>query len=150
MCYISINILISIKFETICSKKENNNSFSLNSLRFFVDDIPIRVFKNNTNHGVNYPTNKMHIEATIWNATAWVGEVDWSQGPFTAYFREFSINGCQYQQSNPQYCYRNSYYWNRINYWKLSPKQQQLYEVVREKQMTYDYCLRNAKDFPEC
>ncbi|XP_009802555.1 putative xyloglucan endotransglucosylase/hydrolase protein 1 [Nicotiana sylvestris] len=117
---------------------------------FFVDDIPIRVFKNNTNHGVNYPSNKMHIEATIWNATAWVGEVDWSQGPFTAYFREFSINGCQYQQSNPQYCYRNSYYWNRINYWKLSPKQQQLYEVVREKQMTYDYCLRNAKDFPEC
>ncbi|CAN4081332.1 unnamed protein product [Withania somnifera] len=113
----------------------------------FVDDVPIRVFKNNTNSGVNYPSNIMHIEATIWNDTTWVGEVDWSQGPFTAYYRNFSINACQYQESNLQDCYNISYYWNTIM--TLSPKQHQRYEYLRGN-MTFDYCQHNATDFPEC
>ncbi|MCE2055611.1 hypothetical protein HAX54_043004 [Datura stramonium] len=116
-----------------------------------VDDVPIRVFKNNTNHGVNYPSKYMHVQATMWNDTQWVGEVDWSQGPFTAHYREFSINGCQYQDlSNLQDCNNDSYYWNTVNYMKLSPEQQELYEDVRGKHMTYNYCALNNKNFPEC
>ncbi|PHT50283.1 hypothetical protein CQW23_10030 [Capsicum baccatum] len=114
---------------------------------FFVDDVPIRIFKNNTDRGVNFPSNPMHIEATIWNDTNWVGEVDWSQGSFTAYYRNFSINGCQYQESNLQDCYSNNYYWNPIT--TLSPEQYLKYEDLRGN-MTYDYCHYNATDFPEC
>lgn len=114
-----------------------------------MDDVPIRVFKNNTNNGVNYPSNKMHIEATIWNDTKWLGEVDWSQAPFRAYYREFSINGCQYQESNLQNCYSNNYYWNTIT--SLTPDQIQKYEDVKAEQMTYNYCVQNnTRDFPEC
>ncbi|KAK6775563.1 hypothetical protein RDI58_026564 [Solanum bulbocastanum] len=116
---------------------------------FYADDVPIRVFKNNTNYGVNYPTNKMRIEATIWNDTNWVGDVDWSQGPFKAYYRDFSINGCQYQESNPQECYNDNYYWNTIT--NLSPDEVQKYEDVKAEQMTFSYCMRdNSINFPEC
>lgn len=111
-----------------------------------MDDVPIRVFKNNSNNGVNYPSNKMHIEATIWNDTNWVGEVDWSQDPFKAYYRGFSINGCPYQESNVQHCYSDNYYWNSIT--SLSPQQIKEYEDVKEGQMTYNYCDTNH--FPEC
>ncbi|TMW80884.1 hypothetical protein EJD97_014043 [Solanum chilense] len=116
---------------------------------FYADNVPIRVFKNNTNYGVNFPTHKMHIEATIWNDTNWVGEVDWSQGPFKAYYRNFTINGCQYQESNPQECYNNNYYWNTIT--SLSPNEVQEFETVKAEQMIFSYCMRNnSRNFPEC
>ncbi|XVF28424.1 hypothetical protein REPUB_Repub15cG0028300 [Reevesia pubescens] len=32
----------------------------------FVDETPIRVFKNNTNFGVDYPSQPMQVQGTIW------------------------------------------------------------------------------------
>ncbi|CAI9766543.1 unnamed protein product [Fraxinus pennsylvanica] len=117
---------------------------------FFIDGIPIRVFRNNTKIGVSYPSKSMHIEASIWNSTAWQGRVDWSQGPFVAHYQGFSIDGCMYNDSDPEACYSTTYYWNAAKYWKLNPHQQRCYQDVRGKFMVYDYCSNNPKNFPEC
>ncbi|KAL2533173.1 Xyloglucan endotransglucosylase/hydrolase protein 3 [Abeliophyllum distichum] len=118
--------------------------------KFFIDGTPIRVFKNNTNIGVSYPSKSMHIEACIWNRSEWQGPVDWSQGPFVANYRGFAIDGCNYNTSNPEACYYIAYYWNAYKYWQLSPDQQTSYQHIRNKFMVYDYCSNNAKNFPEC
>ncbi|CAI9766541.1 unnamed protein product [Fraxinus pennsylvanica] len=67
--------------------------------------MPVRLFKNNTNTGVSYPSNSMHIEANVWNETEWVGLVDWSEGPFIAHYQGFLIDACNYNPSNPEACY---------------------------------------------
>lgn len=115
-----------------------------------MDDTPIRVFKNKKNIGVNYPSNYMHLEASIWNAEAWLGHVNWTQGPFTAFYKGFAIDGCPYQSSNPQKCYSSTYYWNSDQYQNLTPDQQNKLNFVRTKYMVFDYCNHGAAKFPEC
>ena len=36
-----------------------------------MDDVPIRVFKNNTELGVDYPSEAMGIEGSLWNGESW-------------------------------------------------------------------------------
>ncbi|XP_057479225.1 xyloglucan endotransglucosylase/hydrolase protein 15-like [Actinidia eriantha] len=57
-------------------------------LRFNVDDRPVRVFNNGP--GINFASRARHVEASIWNVS-WAGIVDWSKGPFTAYYQGFDI-----------------------------------------------------------
>ena len=123
--------------------------------RFFVDGTPIRVFKNNTNIGVNYPMHPLQIEATIWNAP-WADDgnpVNWSQAPFQAHYQGFGIDGCSTQITNAQECASSNLWRNNKKYWKLDPHQQLAYENVRKKYMVYDYCSdknRYPKIPPEC
>ncbi|XP_059633274.1 xyloglucan endotransglucosylase/hydrolase protein 2-like [Cornus florida] len=116
---------------------------------FFVDKVPIRVFKNNTNIGVNFPSQSMHIEASIWNSTSWQGDVDWSKGPFTAFYQAFKIHGCPYQSSNPHMCYSLALPWNGED-WQLNPQQRAILGDVRKNYMTYDYCSQRSQNYPEC
>ncbi|CAK9163448.1 unnamed protein product [Ilex paraguariensis] len=117
---------------------------------FFVDKIPIRVFKNNTALGVNYPSNPMQIEASIWKAD-WAGQVNWSQAPFIAHYQYFNIDGCPTQQKSiSQQCYSLQYEWNKREHWELSPVQKQQYEQVRKAHLVYDYCSDKSKNHPEC
>ncbi|KAL2336795.1 hypothetical protein Fmac_011241 [Flemingia macrophylla] len=60
---------------------------------FYVDGIPIRVFKNNSKVGVSYPTQQMRVMASIWNGEPWASNgkrIDWKQAPFTAHFQGHS------------------------------------------------------------
>ncbi|XP_059637281.1 xyloglucan endotransglucosylase/hydrolase protein 2-like [Cornus florida] len=117
-------------------------------IAFFVDQVPIRVFKNKTN--VNFPSHSMHIEASLWNAKDWQGDVNWSEGPFTALYQSFRINGCPYQSSNPQQCYSSKLPWNGKKKWQLNRAQQAKLEEVRKKYMFYDYCYQRGQNYPEC
>ncbi|CAK9159181.1 unnamed protein product [Ilex paraguariensis] len=129
---------------------------------FFVDNIPIRVFKNNTNIGVSYPSQPMQIEASLWNGDSWATDggntkINWSHAPFKAYFQGFNVNGCpsinHNYYSNIQHCSSSKYWWNTRNYWKLDSNQQRAYEAVRTKYMNYDYCgdrPRYPTPPPEC
>ncbi|KAL0006128.1 hypothetical protein SO802_013689 [Lithocarpus litseifolius] len=117
---------------------------------FFVDGTPIRVYKNNTNIGVNFPVSPKQIEATIWDApSASQGKpVHWSQGPFQAHYQGFGIDGCSTQMgqiTNAPECASSNFWWNKDKYWKLDPHQQRAYENVREKYMVYDYCSDIAR-----
>ncbi|KAL8485778.1 hypothetical protein ACS0TY_027888 [Phlomoides rotata] len=119
---------------------------------FFVDKVPIRVYKTDGTMGVKYyPRLPMYVQASTWNATKWRGPVDWSHGPFIANFGEFEIFGCPYVASKPQICDSTRFSWNTPKYWQLDPKQQAIYKKVKKATMTYDYCKDVlAHQFPEC
>ncbi|KAI3876635.1 hypothetical protein MKX03_027657 [Papaver bracteatum] len=121
---------------------------------FFIDHTPIRVYKNKASIGVSYPTKPMHIEASLWNGDSWATDggqtkIDWSQAPFTAYFKEFNIDGCALglssnhkapDEKNPD-CYSSKFWWNnRSKYWRLNSQQQAAYKNVKKNHMYYDYC----------
>ncbi|XP_073290626.1 xyloglucan endotransglucosylase/hydrolase protein 2-like [Primulina huaijiensis] len=125
---------------------------------FYVDEIPIRVFKNNTNIGVMYPTQGMHLEASLWDGDSWATDggqtkTNWSNSPFTANFQGFNIVGCP-ATSTSAHCYSSKYYWwNHKKFWTLDHHQRKAYEHVRKKYMNYDYCAdrpRYPKPPPEC
>ncbi|PSR86352.1 Xyloglucan endotransglucosylase/hydrolase protein [Actinidia chinensis var. chinensis] len=126
--------------------------------RFYVDNIPIRVFKNKTEIGVIYPSQPMQIEASLWDGDSWATDggqtkTNWSHAPFKAHFQGFNIVGCSPAHQDQQYCHSSKYWWNQGKYWKLNSKQQRQYENVRENYMTYDYCSdrpRYPNPPPEC
>ncbi|KAL1834901.1 hypothetical protein ACET3Z_004552 [Daucus carota] len=136
---------------------------------FFVDDVPIRVFKNNTDIGVGYPSQAMKIEASLWNGEDWATDggktkIDWSLSPFKVHFQGFDIDGCpvatdhknknKLSNSTDQNCYASDeFWWNAEKYRKLTHKQQEKYENVRAQYMNYDYCSdtnRYPVAPPEC
>uniref|UniRef100_A0A7N2MM49 GH16 domain-containing protein n=1 Tax=Quercus lobata TaxID=97700 RepID=A0A7N2MM49_QUELO len=83
--------------------------------RFYVDNVPIRVFKNNKNIGVNYPSQPMHIEASLWDGDSWATDggqtkINWTHAPFNAHYQGFGIAGCPVQNSlDIQQCYSSKY-----------------------------------------
>ncbi|OMO95834.1 Glycoside hydrolase, family 16 [Corchorus olitorius] len=127
---------------------------------FYVDNIPIRVFKNNKNMGVAYPWQPMKIEASLWNGESWATDggqtkTNWSMAPFKASFQGFDISGCPIikNSNNNQECYSPKYWWNSEKYWKLDSKQQMELENVKNKYMYYDYCSDKPRypiPPPEC
>ncbi|KAJ0053743.1 hypothetical protein Pint_01539 [Pistacia integerrima] len=125
---------------------------------FYVEDIPIRVLKNNRNVGMGYPSHPMQMQASLWNGD-WATDggrtkINWAFAPFKANFQEFDISGCPSQTSNidPE-CYSSNYWWNTNEYWNLNSTQQRQYEKVRKNYMYYDYCTdrdRYPTPPPEC
>ncbi|KAK4489316.1 hypothetical protein RD792_005120 [Penstemon davidsonii] len=119
-----------------------------NQIVFYIDKVPIRVFKNHKKMGARYPTLPMNIKTSLWNGTSWLGPVDWSKGPFLANYRSFKVHGCTYDYSNTTKCYSSGYAWNA---WKLEPDEEKNYENVRKKYLVFDYCKANlAHRFVEC
>ncbi|CAL0324366.1 unnamed protein product [Lupinus luteus] len=118
----------------------------------FVDNTPIRVYKNNQRLGVNYPTIPMFLEGTIWNGEAWASggrKIDWSKAPFKMQYQGFKINGCE---SGNKKCDSEAW-WNKRKYWDLTPREKTLYENVKKKFVYYDYCSdhsRSGKVHKEC
>ncbi|KAK9053547.1 hypothetical protein SSX86_024621 [Deinandra increscens subsp. villosa] len=128
---------------------------------FFVDDIPIRVFKNNIIKGVGYPNRTMQVVVSLWDGSNWAtdgGQVkaDYSNGPFEAHFQDFNIHGCLSPLTKPNNnCFSQDYWWNAENYWILNSHQQKAYEFVTKTYMIYNYCTdgigrRKPKDYQEC
>ncbi|KAG6590076.1 putative xyloglucan endotransglucosylase/hydrolase protein 1, partial [Cucurbita argyrosperma subsp. sororia] len=108
-------------------------------LWFFVDEIPIRVFKNHTSIGGRYPSQAMVVMGSIWNGEAWASggkKVDWSQAPFQANYKGFVILGCPFGNR----CDSEALEWNSGRQWQLNPRQQELYEDVKRTYVYYDYC----------
>ncbi|KAJ9169755.1 hypothetical protein P3X46_017912 [Hevea brasiliensis] len=121
---------------------------------FFVDETPIRVFKNKTNVGVSYPSKLMQVEASLWDGDGWATDggktkTNWSYAPFKANFQGFDISGCSipHDSNNILPCYSPKYWWNLEKFWKLNSIQQRAYENVRNKYLTYDYCFDKPR-FP--
>ena len=66
-----------------------------------VDDLPIRDFRNLESKGIAFPKSQpMRLYSSLWNADDWATQggrvkTDWSQAPFTAYFRNYRASGCE-------------------------------------------------------
>lgn len=113
---------------------------------FYIDDVPVRTFKNNTKIGVGFPTQPMQVVASLWNGEAWAtdqgrSKMNYTYGPFKAQFKGFDINGCPTQyNAGLQECYSPDLWWNGPKYWKLSEDEHNAYEKVKKKYLYYDYC----------
>ncbi|KAG9440026.1 hypothetical protein H6P81_020191 [Aristolochia fimbriata] len=125
---------------------------------FSIDDVPIRVFKNNEARGLPYPKMQpMGIYSTLWEADDWatrggLEKIDWSKAPFYAYYKDFNIEGCPVP--GPAACINNpGNLWEGPLYNQLSPIQARKYRWVRLNHMIYDYCTDKSRypvTPPEC
>ncbi|KAJ9182448.1 hypothetical protein P3X46_006443 [Hevea brasiliensis] len=148
---------ISLWFDPTTSHHSYRILWNRYQIVFFVDEYPIRVFKNKHNIGVGYPSQPLKIICSIWNGDSWATDggltkINWTYAPFIAGFRSFSIKGCPAQNSM-QPCYSSKFWWNRNQYWELSPSQEQAYQTVKSKYTTYDYCSDKTRypiPPPEC
>ncbi|KAG6505738.1 probable xyloglucan endotransglucosylase/hydrolase protein 7 [Zingiber officinale] len=123
---------------------------------FFVDAIPIRVYKNNEARGVPYPNSQpMGVYSTLWNADDWatrggLEKTNWAAGPFKAYYKDFDIEACT---TDPVLgtCTSSrtviTSWWEAPSYRQLSGVQARAYRWVRLNHMVYDYCKDRAR-FP--
>ncbi|XP_039013822.1 xyloglucan endotransglucosylase/hydrolase protein 2-like [Hibiscus syriacus] len=124
---------------------------------FYVDDTPIRVFKNNTDIGVSYPSQQLVVQGSIWNGEAWASggkKIDWSKAPFVASYQGFDVTACQFQgTANKNVCYisNSTQWWNGDKYLQLDPYQNQALQRTRTQYMYEDYCTsKTASMHKEC
>lgn len=125
---------------------------------FSVDDVPIRVYKNNEAHGIPFPKSQpMAVYSTLWEADDWatrggLEKIDWSKAPFYAYYKNFDIEGCWVPGAAACPSSANNW-WEGAAYQQLSPYQASRYHWVRANHMIYDYCTdrsRYSVPPPEC
>ncbi|KAK3156603.1 hypothetical protein QOZ80_2AG0109420 [Eleusine coracana subsp. coracana] len=69
---------------------------------WYVDSVPIRVFRNyETSHGVAFPTRRpMYAYSSIWAAEDWATQggrvkTDWSKAPFVANYHGINLDICE-------------------------------------------------------
>ncbi|KAK8566195.1 hypothetical protein V6N13_021269 [Hibiscus sabdariffa] len=117
---------------------------------FYVDDIPIREFRNLEFLGVPFPKNqKMRLYSTLWNADDWATrgglvKTDWSQAPFKASYKKFRADACVWS-SGSSYCSpnKNAWFWEELDFGKKGQM-----KWVQDNYMIYDYC-KDPKRFPQ-
>eukprot|EP01018_Ginkgo_biloba_P017937 Gb_24830 [translate_table: standard] len=126
---------------------------------FFVDDVPIRVFKNSKDLGVRYPFNQpMKIYSSLWNADDWatrggLEKTDWSKAPFVASYKGFHIDGCEASAAHSACPTLGRRWWDQKAFDDLDGLQYRRLKWVRQKYTIYNYCedrVRYPKMSPEC
>ncbi|GAB4848853.1 Probable xyloglucan endotransglucosylase/hydrolase protein 6 [Ancistrocladus abbreviatus] len=125
---------------------------------FYVDEVPIRVYRNNEARGIPYPKSQpMGVYSTLWEADNWatrggLEKIDWSKAPFFAYYKDFDIEGCPVP--GPAACPSNPRnWWEGSAYQQLSPAEALRYHWAVKNHMVYDYCTDKSRypvTPPEC
>eukprot|EP01018_Ginkgo_biloba_P006632 Gb_21649 [translate_table: standard] len=134
--------------------------WNLYHIIFYVDSVPIRVYKNHADKGIPFPRRQpMGIYASLWNGDSWATrgglvKVDWEKAPFIASFRNFKADACVWN-GNPRFCRAASStnWWNKRRYSTLDATQRRLLKWARKNYLIYDYCTdtRRFKTLPkEC
>lgn len=132
-------------------------------LRWYIDSIPIRVFRNYENEGIAYPNKQgMKVYTSLWNADDWATrgglvKTNWSGAPFIAKLNHFRARACKWNGAvSINMCASNvpSNWWTSPSYKQLGYAQLGQLNWVRNNYMIYDYC-RDTKRFngqmpPEC
>ncbi|PHT62031.1 putative xyloglucan endotransglucosylase/hydrolase 1 [Capsicum annuum] len=127
----------------------------------FVDDVPIRAFKNSKDLGVKFPFNQpMKIYSSLWDADDWatrggLEKTDWSNAPFTASYTSFHIDGCEAATPQEvQVCNtKGMRWWDQKAFQDLDALQYRRLRWVRQKYTVYNYCTDKARypvPPPEC
>ncbi|CAN4096335.1 unnamed protein product [Withania somnifera] len=117
--------------------------------RWFIDGIPIRVFRNYQFKGIPFPNQQgMRVYTSLWNADEWATrgglvKIDWTNAPFIASYRSFRPKACDWNGPlsivqcaipTPHNC------WASPSYYKLSANKVGEMNSMRSKYMIYDYC----------
>ncbi|CAL1401791.1 unnamed protein product [Linum trigynum] len=115
-------------------------------IAFFVDDVPIRVFKNLKNLGVKFPFEQpMKIYSSLWNADDWatrggLEKTDWSKAPFIAAYRGFHVDGCEASVQAKFCATQGKRWWDQREFQDLDSYQYRRLQWVRNKYTIYNYC----------
>ncbi|KAI3866582.1 hypothetical protein MKX03_023794 [Papaver bracteatum] len=122
-------------------------------ITFFVDDIPIRIFKNSRKVGLKFPFEQpMKLYSSLWNADDWatrggLEKTDWSKAPFVAKYKGFHIDACE-ASVNAKFCEtQGKRWWDQKEYQDLDAYQYRRLMWVRRKFTIYNYCKDKAR-FP--
>lgn len=122
--------------------------------RFFVDKVPVRVFKNNGEANNFFPNEKpMYLFSSIWNADEWatrggLEKTDWKKSPFVSSYKDFNVNACQWEDPYPK-CVSTTTenWWDQYDAWHLSDSQKMDYAWIQRNLVVYDYC-NDSERFP--
>lgn len=115
--------------------------------RFYVDRVPIRVYKNANYTNDFFPNEKpMYLFSSIWNADDWatrggLEKTDWKNAPFVSTYRDFNVEACQWKDPFPA-CVATTTdnWWDQYKAWHLSSDEQLDYGWVLRNLVIYDYC----------
>ncbi|OVA00903.1 Glycoside hydrolase [Macleaya cordata] len=138
---------------------------------FYVDNIPIREFKNTESIGVPFPNKQpMRIYSSLWNADDWATrggliKTNWTQAPFVTSFRNFKDDACIWSSSSSSgsssctssNSSSSSSSFSTNNTWfnqEFDSTSQRRLRWVQKNYMIYNYCA-DLKRFseglpPEC
>ncbi|KAL3566641.1 hypothetical protein D5086_032056 [Populus alba] len=130
---------------------------------WYIDNVPIRVFRNYENEGIAYPNKQgMRVYSSLWNADNWATQggrvkIDWTVAPFIARYRNFRARACKWNGLvSINQCAANTpaNWWTSPAYSKLSDARLGQMKWVRDNYMIYNYC-NDTKRFngqmpPEC
>uniref|UniRef100_A0ACD5UP61 Uncharacterized protein n=1 Tax=Avena sativa TaxID=4498 RepID=A0ACD5UP61_AVESA len=126
---------------------------------FFVDDIPIRVFKNSKDLGVRYPFDQpLKLYSSLWNGDDWATrggqeKMDWSKAPFLVSFRGFYVDCCEASTEAKVCATQGARWWDQKEFQDLDGEQYGRLAWVRKEHTIYNYCTdreRYATMSPEC
>ncbi|KAJ6307775.1 hypothetical protein OIU76_017546 [Salix suchowensis] len=118
---------------------------------FFVDDVPIRVFKNCKDLGLKFPFNQpMKIYSSLWNADDWatrggLEKTDWSKAPFIASYKSFHIDGCEASVEAKFCATQGTRWWDQKEFQDLDAFQYRRLKWVRQKYTIYNYCTDRSR-----
>uniref|UniRef100_A0A2N9H1C9 Xyloglucan endotransglucosylase/hydrolase n=1 Tax=Fagus sylvatica TaxID=28930 RepID=A0A2N9H1C9_FAGSY len=122
---------------------------------WYVDSLPIRVFRNYENEGIAYPNKQgMKVYSSLWNADNWATQgglvkINWTHSPFMAKFSQFRPRACLWKgQASISQCASNTIaanWWTLPVYKHLSYAQFGQLNWVRDNFMIYDYCKDNKR-----
>ncbi|KAI3446654.1 hypothetical protein Pfo_003319 [Paulownia fortunei] len=122
---------------------------------FYVDNIPIREFKNTGRLGVPFPKDQpMRIYSSLWNADDWAtqgGKVktNWTLAPFTASYRNFSADGCIWSRgTRSSSCTAADFSTKPVLTMELDRRSRVRMKRLQRDHMVYDYC-RDKWRFPK-
>nr|GEV72999.1 probable xyloglucan endotransglucosylase/hydrolase protein 8 [Tanacetum cinerariifolium] len=84
---------------------------------FFVDRVPVRVYKNADYENKFFPNQKpMYLFSSIWNADDWatrggLEKTDWKKAPFVSSYKDFTVDGCQWKDPYPECVSTTTKHW---------------------------------------
>ncbi|CAK9313744.1 unnamed protein product [Citrullus colocynthis] len=118
---------------------------------FSVDNYPIREFRNAEAMGVPFPkTQPMRIYSSLWNADDWATrgglvKTDWTNAPFTAYYRNFNATACTAADCSKSW---SSFSGSSAQTYQLDAFGRRRLRWVQKYFMIYNYC-NDLKRFPQ-
>ncbi|KAL7586903.1 probable xyloglucan endotransglucosylase/hydrolase protein 26 [Lactuca sativa] len=130
---------------------------------WFVDSIPIRVFRNYKSEGIGFPNQQgMQVYSSLWNADNWATrgglvKIDWSCAPFMAGLKKFNARACKWE--GPLSIIKCAVptpfnWWTSRVYKQLNWDQLGKMKWVQDNYMIYNYCTDykrfGGKMAPEC
>lgn len=117
---------------------------------FYVDETPIRVFKNMEHLGVPYPKSQpMRLYSSLWCADDWATrgglvKTDWSKAPFVASYRNFREDACVWSGGKSSCPGSYGRWWSQA----LDSEVEKKLKWVQKNYMIYNYCS-DTKRFPQ-